>query len=81
MRKNPMRHLRRLRLPIIGGKNPQPSEKIYIDNYIIYELFFREDHPEYFTEEERTFKAIVEYARVQRERDEELLELEQNARG
>jgi hypothetical protein len=40
---------------------------LVLDNYIIAELFFREDHPEYFTEHERTFAAIVESARLQRE--------------
>jgi hypothetical protein len=47
---------------------------VYLDNYIIYELFLREDHPEYFTAEERTFEAIVEAARKQREADERRIE-------
>ncbi len=58
---------RRLNTPPIDSKEPG---SVALDNYIIYELFFREDHPEYFTEEERTFKAIVEAARKQREADE-----------
>jgi hypothetical protein len=58
---------RRLSTPPIDSKEP---ESVALDNYIIYELFFREDHPEYFTEEERSFEAIVEAARKQREADE-----------
>jgi len=58
---------RRLSTPPVDSKEPG---SMALDNYIIYELFFREDHPEYFTEEERTFEEIVEAARKQREADE-----------
>jgi hypothetical protein len=59
---------KRLRLPLIESKAPG---SLVIDNYVISELFLREDFPEYFTEEERTFEAIVEAARKQRESDEQ----------
>jgi hypothetical protein len=58
---------RRLSTPPIDSKEPG---SLVLDNYIIEELFFREDFPQYFTEEERTFEAIVEAARKQREADE-----------
>ena len=58
---------RRLSEPPIDSKEPG---SLVLDNYIIYEWFFREDHPEYFTEAERTFEATVEAARKQREADE-----------
>jgi hypothetical protein len=58
---------RRLRTPPVDSKEPG---SLALDNYIIEELFFREDFPQYFTEEERTFEAIVEAARIQRESDE-----------
>ena len=44
-----------------------------LDNYVIYELFLRQDHPEYFTEEEQTLEATLETARIEREREEALL--------
>jgi hypothetical protein len=57
----------RLSQPLVNSGVPG---SLVLDNYIIAELFFREDHPEYFTEEQRTFEAIVEEARRQREADE-----------
>lgn len=57
---------KRLSRPLIDSGTPG---SLVLDNYIIHELFLREDHPEYFTEEERTFDAIVEAARRQREAD------------
>lgn len=57
----------RVPAPPIGSKAPGI---LVLDNYIIHELFLREDFPEYFTEEERTFEAIVEAARKQREADQ-----------
>lgn len=44
---------------------------LVLDNYIIDELLFRQDFPQYFTEEERSYEAIVEAARKQREADEQ----------
>jgi hypothetical protein len=59
---------KRLRLPLVDSKEPG---SLVLDNYIIHELFLREDSPEYFTEEERTFEAIMEAAKRQREADEQ----------
>jgi hypothetical protein len=59
---------KRLGLPLVDSKEPG---SLVLDNYIIHELFLREDSPEYFTEEERTFEAIVEAAKRQREADEQ----------
>ena len=61
------KQFQRLRLPIVHCKSTQT---LVLDNYIISELFFREDHPEYFTEEERTFAAIVKVAAEQRRKAE-----------
>ena len=57
----------RLLAPPIDSKEPGI---LVFDNYIIQELFLREDFPQYFTEEERKFEAIVQAARKQREADE-----------
>jgi hypothetical protein len=62
-----MRARNRLRVPPLNAGVPG---SLKLDNYVIHELFLREDHPEYFTEEERTFEAIVEAARIERERVE-----------
>jgi len=57
-----------LRMPPVDSKEPG---SLALDNYIIHELFLREDFPQYFTEEERTFDAIVAEARRHREVDEQ----------
>jgi hypothetical protein len=57
---------KRLSRPLIDSGNPG---SLVLDNYIIHELFLREDHPDCFSEEERKFEAIVEAARRQREAD------------
>jgi hypothetical protein len=56
-----------LTAPILESGKPG---SLVLDNYIINELFLREDFPQYFTEEERTYEAIVEAARKRREADE-----------
>ena len=58
---------RRLLTPPVDSKEPG---SLALDNYVIHELILREDFPQYFTEEERTFDAIVEAARKQREADQ-----------
>ncbi len=44
---------KRLSQPPINSGIPG---SLVLDNYIIHKLFLREDHPEYFTEQERTFE-------------------------
>ena len=42
---------------------------LMLDNHIIDELLFRQDFSQYFTDEERTYQAIVEVVHKQREAD------------
>jgi len=67
----------RLSQPLMNSGVPG---SLALDNYIIAELFLREDHPEYFTEEERKYESIVEAARIQRERAEAEMDREELAK-
>ena len=63
----PVANRRLCTLPV----DSKESGSLVLDNYLIEELFLREDFPEYFSEKEQTFEAVVEAARKQREKDEQ----------
>lgn len=58
------------KLPIIRSSS---APMLIMDNYIIHEIFAREDNPEFYSAEELTHEAIPKAASLAR--DEELAKL------